>query len=147
VNDAPLANPRPRSPPRESRATEIRRVSSPFGNTLCDCESIVRSHPRSGLTWSYCDETSTVPSKEAGGLRRLPFWLWGLGVTPPIRGQSFVPFDGQERKAVAILMTSFSVRGRKRAKRGAASRKSKDAGSREDEGKRTLKKARLHNSR
>lgn len=82
-----LARPWPRDPPRaRARATEIRRVSSPFGNTLRDCESIVRSHPRSGLTWSYCDETSSVPPKEAGGLRRLPFWLWGLGVTPPICG-------------------------------------------------------------
>lgn len=63
-------------------------------------------------------------------------------MTPPIRGQSFVPFDGQERKAVAILMISFSVRGRKRERRRAASR-SRDAGSREGCGKKDVEESAL----
>lgn len=56
--------------------------------------------PESGLTSSTKDRTFAGGST-GGDLQRLPFWLWGLGVTPPIRSQSFDPCSlvRQKRKA------------------------------------------------
>lgn len=99
-----------------ARTTEIRRVSSPFGNTLRDCESIVRSHPRSGLTWSYCDETSTVPPKEARGSPETSILTLGIRRDPAHLWAKFCPFRWPGTKSRRYI-DDFFLRTRERVRK------------------------------
>lgn len=134
----------PREPSRESRATEIRRVSSPFGNTLRDCESIVRNHPRSGLTWSYCDETSAVPAEGSRGSPETSILTLGIRRDPAHPWAKFCPFRWPGTKSRRYI-DDFFLRAREGEREGEGQRRagSRDAGSREGCGKKDAEESAL----
>lgn len=141
-----LACPSPRATLRSValRATKIRRVSSSFGNTLHDCESIVRSHPRFGLTRERCDETFTVPPRRKQGSPETSILTLGIRRDPAHPWVKFCPFRWPGTKSRRYI-DDFFLRTRERMRR-AASGKSR-CGKQRRKRVGMLREARLYNPR